>query len=152
MKRGQNSFKGGCSSRLSWLFCQVLGMLGHGDHRYPPIKEEYLNRLIPINSERSKALGFPYVVLETPGHTGDHIALQAGDLLFCGDTAKNGFPSRRRIIIWIEDLKQYWESWKRIMEAKPKMLYPGHGKPYQMSDLELLNLEGIRLYPPRHKE
>ena len=34
LKSGQNSFKGGCSSCLAWLFCQVLALFGHGDHRY----------------------------------------------------------------------------------------------------------------------
>lgn len=150
LKRGQNSFKGGCSSRVAWLFCQVLALFGHGDHRYPVIHSEYLDRLIPIDSERFKASNFPYAVLETPGHTADHIALLAGDVLFCGDAAMNGFPSRRRTIIWIEDLEQYRQSWKRIISAKPQILYPGHGKPFQTTDLKLLNLEGIRLYPLKH--
>ena len=39
LRQGQNSFKGGCSSLTAWLFCQVLALLGHGDHRYPSIKE-----------------------------------------------------------------------------------------------------------------
>ena len=147
LNRGQNSFKGGCSSRLAWLFCQVLALFGHGDHRFPPIKEEYLDRFIPIDSNRFKALHFPYKVLRTPGHTADHIALLVGDKLFCGDAAMNGFPSRRRIIIWIENLREYRKSWETILEVNPKMLYPGHGKPFQTSDLKLLNLEGIRLYP-----
>ena len=101
LKRGQNSFEGGCSSLLAWLFCQVLALFGHGEHRYPPIREEYLGRLIPIDSERFRDLDFPYEVLETPGHTSDHIALLVGDLLFCGDAAMNGFPSCRRTTIWI---------------------------------------------------
>ena len=33
LKKGQNSFEGGCSSYLAYLFCQVLAMFGHGDHR-----------------------------------------------------------------------------------------------------------------------
>ena len=75
LKRGQNSFEGGCSSILAWLFCQVLILLGHGNHRYPAIKDEYLKRLIPIDSDRFGMLGFPYEILETPGHTSDHISL-----------------------------------------------------------------------------
>ena len=63
LKRGQNPFEGGCSSRLAWLFCQVLALFGHGDHRYPAIKDEYLDRLIAIDSERFKALHFPYEIL-----------------------------------------------------------------------------------------
>ena len=147
LRRGQNSFTGGCSSRLAWLFCQVLGLFGHGDHRYPVIQSEYLDRLIPIDSERFKALGFPCEVLRTPGHTADHIALLAENKMFCGDAAMNGFPSRKRTIIWIENLQEYSKSWETILEVNPEMLYPGHGKPFQTGELKLLNLEGIRLYP-----
>ena len=72
-----------------------------------------------------------------------------GDKLFCGDAAMNGFPSRRRTIIWIEDLQQYKESWKRIAELDPDTLYPGHGKPFKTEDLKkyLPYLDRIKLRP-----
>lgn len=148
LKRGQNSFEGGCSSRLAWLFCQLLALFGHGDHRYPPIREEYMSRLIPIDSEWFKSLGFPYEVLETPGHTADHISLLVGDALFCGDAAMNDFPSRRRTIIWIENLEQYKRSWEAILAAHPKMLYPAHGRPFKTTDLKkyLKALDSVRLH------
>ena len=147
LKRGQNSFEGGCSSLLAWLFCQLLGLFGHGEHRYPPIKEEYLARLIPINSERFRALGFPFEVLETPGHTADHIALLVGDVLFCGDAAMNDFPSRRRTTIWIEDLPQFKRSWETMLERSPRLLYPAHGKPFPTADLKkyLNTLDKVKL-------
>ena len=149
LKRGQNSFEGGCSSRLALLFCKVLALFGHGEHRCPPIRAEYLDRLVPIGSDRFRALGFPYEILETPGHTADHIALRVGDALFCGDAAMNGFPSVRRTIIWIEDLRQYRRSWEAILRTNPTTLYPGHGKPFRASDLKkfLKHLEGVKLYP-----
>ena len=154
LQRGQNSFEGGCSSLLAWLFCQILALFGHGDHRYPPIKEEYLDRLIPLGSERFHALGFPYEVLETPGHTADHIALLAGDVLFCGDAAMNGFPSRRRTTIWIENLQQYKRSWETILEKNPAILYPAHGKPFKTKDLQkyLKSLDSMKLYALRVRE
>lgn len=154
LKRGQNSFYGGCSSMLAWLFCQILALFVHGDHRYPPIKEENFDRLIPIHSERFRALGFPYEVLETPGHTADHIALLAGDVLFCGDAAMNGFPSRRRTTIWIENLQQYKRSWETILEKDPAVLYPAHGKPFKTKDLRkyLKTLDSVKLYALRARE
>ena len=153
LKRGQNSFEGGCSSRTAWLFCQILALFGHGDHKYPAIKDEYMDRLIPIDSERFKALDFPYEVLETPGHTADHISLLVGDKLFCGDAAMNGFPSRRRTIIWIEDLEQYRKSWETIIKKDPDMIYPAHGKPFKMADLRkyLKTLDRVKLYPLKPK-
>ena len=154
LMRGQNSFEGGCSSLLAWVFCQLLALFGHGEHRYPPIKEEYLGRLIPVGSERFRSLGFPYEVLETPGHTADHIALLVGDLLFCGDAAMNGFPSRRRTTIWIENLPQFRRSWETIIERSPRLLYPAHGKPFPIEDLKkyLNTLDKVKLRELKEKE
>ena len=151
LKRGQNSFEGGCSSLPAWLFCQVLALFGHGEHRYPPVREEYLDRLIPIDSERFRALDFPYEVLKTPGHTADHIALLVGDRLFCGDAAMNGFPSRRRTTIWIENLQQFKRSWETILEKNPAILCPAHGKPFKTEDLRkyLKTLDSVKLYALR---
>ena len=153
LQRGQNSFEGGCSSPLAWLSCQVLALLGHGEHRFPAIREEYLDRLFPIDSERFKTLHFPCEVLETPGHTADHISLLAGDVLFCGDAAMNGFPSIGRTTVWIEDLQQYRQSWEAIIDKNPKMLYPAHGKPFQTADLQryLKTLENRKLYALKAK-
>ena len=147
LKRGQNSFEGGCPSLLAWLFCQILALFGHGEHRYPPIREEYLGRLIPIDSERFRDLEFPYEALETPGHTADHIGLLVGDLLFCGDAAMNGFPSCRRTTIWIENLPQFKRSWERILERSPRLLCPAHGKPFPTADLKkyLKTLDKVKL-------
>lgn len=157
LKRGQNSFKGGCSTLLAYLFCQILALFGHGDHHYPPIREEYLSRLITIDSEEFKSMHFPYKVVETPGHTADHISLLAGDKFFVGDAAMNNFPSIKRTIIWIEDLNQYKHSWYTILDKGLKMtLYPAHGKPFESKDLQkyLPNLDNIKLHPlsPRNKK
>ena len=148
LKRGQNSFEGGCSSRLARLSCRVLALAGHGDHRYPPIREEYLERLVPVGSERFRTLDFPFEVMETPGHTADHIALMAEGILFCGDAAMNGVPSLRRTTIWIEDLQQYRQSWEKILARDPEMLYPAHGSPFRPDDLRkyLPSLEKVSLY------
>ncbi len=151
LKRGHNAFRGGCSSRLALLFCKVLALFGHGEHRFPPIREEYLDRLVPIGSDRFRALDFPFEIIETPGHTADHISLRVGDTLFCGDVAMNGFPSVRRTIIWIEDLRQYRQSWQAILRSNPATLCPGHGKPFRTSDLNryLNSLDSVKLYALR---
>ena len=148
LKRGQNSFEGGCSSRLAWLFCKTLALFGHGDHRYPAIKDEYLERLVPIDSDRFGMLGFPYEILETPGHTSDHISLLVDDILFCGDAAMNGFPSIRRTTIWVENLEQYKQSWETIIGKNPRMIYPAHGRPFKTEDLRrhVKTLERVKLY------
>ena len=148
LHKGQNPFIGGCSSRLAWLFCQILKLFGKGEHKFPPIKEEYLDRLITIDSKQFKSLSLPFEVVETPGHTADHIALLKDGILFCGDAAMNGFPSIRRVIIWIENLEQYKQSWEKMIALDPQMIYPAHGKPFPTNDLVKYHghLEGIRIY------
>ena len=153
LKRGQNSFEGGCSSRLAWFFCLILAMLGKGEHRYPAIREEFIDRLITIDSEAFQEMDLPFEVVETPGHTADHISLLKDGILFCGDAAMNNFPSIRRVIIWIENLQQYRQSWEVILKLNPAMLYPAHGRPFQTADLKkyLPFLDRIRLYPLKQK-
>ena len=147
--KGQNSFEGGCSSRLAWLFCQILAFFGKGEHRYPPLKEEYLDRFITIDSPAFKALSLPFEIIETPGHTADHISMFKDGILFCGDAAMNGFPSIKRTIIWIENLDDYMRSWEKMIALNPKMVYPAHGKPFPTSDLKKYqsHLGRIQLYP-----
>ena len=151
LKRGQNSFDGGCSSLRAYLFCRLLALFGHGEHRYPPIKDEYLDRLVPIGSGRFAQSGFPCEIMETPGHTADHISLVMGESLFCGDAAMNGFPSVRRTIIWIGDLAEYIKSWEAILRRGSAVLYPAHGRPFPAADLRkyIDSLKRIRLRPLR---
>ena len=149
LKRGQNSFEGGCSSALAHFFCLILAALGKGDHKYPSIKDEYLNRLITIDSTEFEDLMFPFQILQTPGHTADSISLLKDGILFCGDAAMNNFPSIHRVIIWIENLVQFKESWKTILNAAPKTIYPSHGKPFPTTDLKkfIFGLDKIKLRP-----
>ena len=147
LKIGQNSFEGGCSSRLAYLFCKIFALCGKGEHKFPAIRPEYLPRLITTDSEEFRTLQLPFKILETPGHTADHISLLIGDTLFCGDATMNNFPSQKRVIIWIENLQQFKQSWQTILAAAPKTIYPAHGKPFPASDLQryLPELDKIQL-------
>ena len=153
LKAGQNSFEGGCSGRLALFFCRMLALLGKGDHRYPPVRTDYLDRLVPLGSDAYNAMRLPFQVLETPGHTADHISLLKEGILFCGDAAMNGIPSRKWVIIWIENLLQFRQSWEKILEANPERIFPAHGKPFPAADLKkyLPDLSRIRLYPLNSK-
>lgn len=74
-------------------------------------------------------------ILFTPGHTSDSISLRIGDVIFCGDAAMNGVPSFKRITIWIEDRKDFYNSWDILIEEKADFIYPAHGKPFGSCDL-----------------
>ena len=149
LKSGQNSFEGGCSSMLAYIFCKLFALFGKSEHKFPPIKDEYLNRLITTDSQEFRNLNLPIQTIETPGHTADHISLLKDGILFCGDAAMNGFPSINRNIIWIENLHDYRKSWDKMIAFNPAKIYPSHGKPFDVNDLKRFfkSIDKIKLRP-----
>lgn len=149
LKSGQNSFEGGCSSMLAYIFCKLFALFGKSEHKFPPIKDEYLNRLITTDSQEFRNLNLPIQIIKTPGHTADHISLLKGGILFCGDAAMNGFPSIKRNIIWIENLQDYRKSWEKMIAFNPAKIYPSHGKPFDVNDLKrfIKSIDKIKLRP-----
>ena len=133
LKRGQNSFDGGCSTMFAWVFCKLMGLVGKSEHRFPPIEERYNDRFIEITEENKSDLEGE--ILFTPGHTSDSISLKLGDVIFCGDAAMNGLPSSKRLIIWIENVADFEQSWEQLISTNARTIYPAHGKPFSKSDL-----------------
>jgi glyoxylase-like metal-dependent hydrolase (beta-lactamase superfamily II) len=67
----------------------------------------------------------PFEVLETPGHSADHVSFLAGDVLFCGDTVLGEgsvfIPPGGGSLI------RYLESLERLRALELQALCPGHG-------------------------
>ncbi|WP_332965128.1 hypothetical protein [Clostridioides difficile] len=60
-------------------------------------------------------------IIDTPGHTADSISLLIDDgVLFCGDSAMNGFPSTHKITIFAESKLEFIQSWKTIINTNLK--------------------------------
>ena len=137
LKIGQNSFNGGCSTKLALVFCKFMAILGNSEHKFPKIEDKYDDRFITITNENINE--FQNIlngeIIYTPGHTSDSISLILDDIILCGDAAMNGIPSLKRLIIWIEDLKEYEQSWDKIINTKANKIYPAHGKPFSKTDL-----------------
>jgi len=151
LRRGQNSFDGGCSGKLALLFCKIMGLLGKGEHRFPQIKKCFEERCILIDCNNKKDIESKIhgKIIETPGHTSCSISLLMDDgSLFCGDVAMNGFPSIQRITIWINNLREFYKSWELMIDTNPRMIYPAHGAPFPISDLAkfLSKVEARKLY------
>lgn len=137
LKRGQNSFNGGCSTSLAWVFCKLMGMVGKAEHRFPVVEDKYNDRFIEI-TETNKAEMEEILqgkILFTPGHTTDSISLKVGNVIFCGDAAMNDFPSIKRLIIWIEDKIDFEKSWDVLLAENADVIYPAHGRPLPKCDL-----------------
>jgi glyoxylase-like metal-dependent hydrolase (beta-lactamase superfamily II) len=81
--------------------------------------------------------GIPGRVLHTPGHSSGSVSvLLDGGEAFVGDLAMNGFPLRRGpgLPILAEDADAVVASWRMLLEAGAKRVYPAHGKPF-MTDV-----------------
>lgn len=79
--------------------------------------------------------GFPDArILHLPGHSKGSICILTGDGdLFCGDLFTNrGQPALNSII---DDLAAAKTSLERLKGLPIKTVYPGHGKPFQFSQL-----------------
>ncbi len=150
LAKGQNSFKGGCSSKLALFFCYIMKVFGNGEHLFPAINETYTNRLLEITKDNISEIErmLSGKILFTPGHTRDSISLRVQNIIFCGDAAMNGMPSLHRITIWIENKKEFENSWQVLLNESVEYIYPAHGKRFRSSDLYKFKakINKIKLY------
>ena len=155
LRRGQNSFDGGCSTLFAFLFCQLMTLIGNGEHRYPSLTEEHLEKIITINQNIMPEIEHVLQgkILFTPGHTADSVSLLVDGNLFCGDAAMNGIPSSHRITIWVEDKNAFEHSWEQILASGANKLYPAHGNPFGTEELvkNKSRIQHLRLRPLKHK-
>ncbi|MBW2262437.1 MAG: MBL fold metallo-hydrolase [Deltaproteobacteria bacterium] len=77
--------------------------------------------------------GIPGKVIHTPGHSPGSVAviLETGEA-FVGDSAMNGFPLRMRpgTPIFAEQEELIRDSWRKILNAGAKTVYPAHGRSF----------------------
>ena len=77
--------------------------------------------------------GIPGRVLHTPGHSSGSVSvlLDSGEA-FVGDLAMNAFPLRLSpgLPVLAEDPAEVVASWKLLLEAGAREVYPAHGKPF----------------------
>jgi glyoxylase-like metal-dependent hydrolase (beta-lactamase superfamily II) len=77
-----------------------------------------------------KPHGFDGKVIHTPGHSASSLSvvLDSGEA-FVGDTLFNLFPIGRLFPPFADDVPRLLESWRRLLEIGPSVIYPGHGAP-----------------------
>jgi glyoxylase-like metal-dependent hydrolase (beta-lactamase superfamily II) len=84
---------------------------------------------IPLNGD----------VISTPGHTVDSVSIvfDDGDCL-AGDAAAHmlAFAGTKYCVIFICDMAEYYASWRRLIAADAKTIYPAHGKPFSVDRLK----------------
>ena len=98
-----------------------------------------INKFKPdlIIDEKSNLSGYGLdaEVIHIPGHSKGSIGILTdnGDLL-CGDLFSNVKRPEPNSVV--DDLAELNESIARIKELQIEMIYPGHGAPFRISDLE----------------
>lgn len=138
LRRGQNSFEGGCSGIQSYLFCMLMKLMGNSSHKFPAIEKENEKQILYVDDENKKEIETKIngKIIMTKGHTNDSMSLLTNNgNLFCGDAAMNGFPSRNKIIIWINNIEEYEKSWDKIIKLNPKRICPSHGNSFKVDKL-----------------
>ena len=78
-------------------------------------------------------------IIHTPGHSKGSISviLESG-YAFIGDLAMNGMPLRIGAgePIFGDDIKEIYQSWKKLVENNANTLYPSHGNPFNIKLLK----------------
>ena len=79
--------------------------------------------------------GIPGKVIYTPGHSAGSVSvlLETGDV-FVGDMAMNKFPLRfgPGMPIFAEDTAKLKDSWKLLLDAGARTIYPSHGESFSV--------------------
>jgi glyoxylase-like metal-dependent hydrolase (beta-lactamase superfamily II) len=85
------------------------------------------------DGQNFREYGFDATVVHIPGHTKGSVGILAGDILFAGDT----FTNRRKpgTAVYIENSTDLANSLARLKAMSIKTIYPGHGKPFEMREL-----------------
>jgi hydroxyacylglutathione hydrolase len=78
-------------------------------------------------------------ILATPGHTIDSIStvFDDGDALV-GDAAANmiQWAGTKYCVIALDDIGEYYRSWQKLITANAQRIFPAHGKPFSVSELQ----------------
>jgi len=106
---------------------------------YPPVLISENDIIITgDNHDLLKNLGIDGSILYTPGHTNDHlIIILANGNAFVGDITMNflKFAGIKRRPIYVQDINMVFDSWQKIINYGAKVIYPAHGKPFNVNDL-----------------
>jgi glyoxylase-like metal-dependent hydrolase (beta-lactamase superfamily II) len=145
LAEGHNRFIGGATTKQAYIFCKLMALVGKGKHEFPKLHiKKYL-----WNKDILHEIGINGDIVELRGHTNDQIGiLLENGSLFCGDMAMNGFPARKNITIFAENLDDYKKTWDNVIANKCiKTIYPHHGRAFDKTKLKenIKELEKIKL-------
>jgi len=87
------------------------------------------------DGDRLDEYGLDATVLHVPGHSKGSIAVLTADgVLFSGDFLEN--RTRPSIATLIDDAEALKTSFERVTQLDIRIVYPGHGKPFALDEIE----------------
>lgn len=87
------------------------------------------------DGDRLDEYGLDATVLHVPGHSKGSIAVLTADgVLFSGDFLEN--RTRPSIATLIDDAEALKTSFERVTRLDIRIVYPGHGKPFALDEIE----------------
>lgn len=77
-------------------------------------------------------------ILFTPGHTSDSVSLLINKNCYIGDSAMNWlkWTGTPYATVFITNIDSYYNSWKKIINSDPQLLYPSHGEKFNIDKLK----------------
>jgi glyoxylase-like metal-dependent hydrolase (beta-lactamase superfamily II) len=112
----------------------------HKEFKFPPLTLSDNDILIEQDDTKAlNSIGLEGQILCTPGHSNDSISmiLSTGQA-FIGDAAMNFLPGSgiHYRPIYIRNIQEVYESWKKLKRCGARILYPAHGAPFPIERLE----------------
>ena len=107
---------------------------------FPPVEPQEGDILVQgDDNEILRSLGVPGKIMHTPGHTPDSITLLLDDgSCFCGDAATSFalWLGTRYCCFYITDMAANYQTWRKMLDAGARTIYPAHGKPFPAEKLQ----------------
>ncbi len=138
LEQGRSEEESQPINRRVKLVFLVFGLF-HREYTFPAVRiGENDVVLAGDNGDFLGTIGVEGKILYTPGHFRDCLSVVLADgSAFVGDAAMNfmrwtGIAHRP---IYAEDLQAAHESWRKLLAAGAKVIYPAHGKPFPAQEL-----------------
>ncbi len=140
LQKGEHFVPGGGLVNRRALVFSFYALLKGVRFRLEPLELNETDIIVREDDHgRLRSLGIPGEILVTPGHSPDSISLLLDDgSCFCGDAAMNGpaWLGNRYCCIFISDVKQYYNSWQKMIKKGARTIYPAHGFPFSYQKLQ----------------
>jgi len=122
------------ASKVKMIFLSLMFALIYKPMMKKHPLEAFEPDVILTDGQNLKKYGFDAKVIHIPGHTMGSLGILTGDGdFFSGDTINNRKKPTAADIIEDEDALE--SSLKRIKKLNIKTVYPGHGRPFPISEL-----------------